>query len=599
MWCRAQWLVPLLISAGCLSEAPEPVGSTSPPIVNGTRETGLPEVVAVARVTGSGGLCTGTVISPYAVLTAKHCVFDESNRMLPASSFLVVVGDDVTRASGIDRSFGALEIRTTPGNDISRDIEYGNDIAIVLTAADIGTPIREVARRGPRSGEAITIVGFGRTSGATEEGGVKYRGSANVNRIGSRVFETTGTSWTCLGDSGGPAFVSSGEVLGITSYGISGCTRSNSFYTRVDNHLAMIDEAVAFVPPCEPETEICDGEDNDCDGVVDNGCTGLGDPCTTDDECSMGGCEDVGGRRVCVRDCDPRHTIPRCPPGFYCEVLGCGTGRCIAGSPGPKAAGEECASDSECQSNHCLDVAGVLRCGRSCSPGGEVCPTGLVCEAPDSECGSCLPVELATGPRSFGAPCDRDDQCESETCREAFCTRACSELEPCPDGFHCRAELCVRGDLGGPGAECVTSEDCDPALAPDCVDADGDLLCAPPCGDSGGCSTPGFECSPTEIGDRCLPPGLPLGAPCEANPDCRTGICAGTCTRLCDDGVSCPGGFECREAGEHSGCFPPAPRTSRDGGCAAAPASGAAPGLLGLALMGVLLGLRARRELQK
>ena len=583
-------------ASGCVAEGPETVSASREGVVRGTMETGMREVVAVARFGDMGGLCSGTVLGRFVVLTAKHCVFDDSGRALPASDFLVVVGHDVTSAAGVEHTRAVREIRTTPGSNISSDIENGNDIAILLLGEDVGvTPVRTASRRGPSGGEAITIVGFGRTSGSSEEAGVKYRGTASVSRIGTRIFETTGTSWTCQGDSGGPAFVSSGEVLGITSFGIGGCSTSNSFYTRVDNHLGMIDSALTYVPPCEPETEICDGVDNDCDGVVDNGCTALGDPCTGDGECTMGRCDDVGGAQVCVRDCDPRHAIPRCPRGFYCEVLGCGTGRCILGDPGPKADGEECAADAECASLHCLDVNGTRRCGRSCSRDGEACGTGLLCEAPDGTCGSCVPPELTTGPRPFGAPCESADQCESAMCPDGFCTASCDGATPCGSGFHCRGGTCVRGELGGPGAECVTSEDCDPDFALECVDADGELLCAAPCAD-GACTTPGFECGPTASGDRCVPPGLPLGAECAANGDCRTGICAGTCTRLCGDLEGCPDGYECRAAGEHSGCFPMPPRVARDGGCSATPSSGTAPGLLALLALAIGVALRRKRE---
>ena len=580
--------------SGCAVETPIAPGSASEAIVRGTAETGMREVVAVARFGDMGGLCSGTVIGRFAVLTAKHCVFDDSGRALPPEDFLVVVGHDINSAAAIEYTRDVREIRTTPGGDISRDIENGNDIAVLLLGEDVGVaPARAAARRGPAGGEAITIVGFGRTSGSTEEAGVKQRGSASVSRIGMRIFETTGTSWTCQGDSGGPAFVGSGEVLGITSFGIGGCSSSNSFYTRVDNHLAMIDTALAFVPPCEPSMEICDGDDNDCDGVVDNGCTALGEPCTGDGECTMGRCDEVAGARVCVRDCDPRHAIPRCPLGFYCEVLGCGTGRCILGDPGPKADGEACAADLECASMHCLDVNGVRRCGRSCSLDGEACGTGLLCEAPGGACGSCVPPELTTGPRPFGAPCDGADQCASAMCPDGFCTRACDASTPCGSGFHCRGGTCVRGDLGGPGADCVTGEDCDPSFALECVDADGELVCASPCTD-GACATPGFECGPTASGDRCVRPGLPLGAACAGNEECRTGICAGTCTRLCGDAAGCPEGYECRAAGEHSGCFPIPPPVERRGGCSASARSENALGLI--VLLAAAVALRRRRR---
>jgi hypothetical protein len=80
------------------------------PIVDGMRETGEPAVVALMGVTG---LCTGTLIAPQLVLTAKHCVVPErAAGPIPPSLVTVGIGD---RVFGATRSLAVREIVTTPG----------------------------------------------------------------------------------------------------------------------------------------------------------------------------------------------------------------------------------------------------------------------------------------------------------------------------------------------------------------------------------------------------------------------------------------------------------------------------------------------------
>jgi hypothetical protein len=608
-------LASLALVTACSAAEPLDLGASAGELIHGTREPGMPSVVLVLQTgatTGGGGLCTGTVIGPYAVLTAKHCVFTETGTgytALPSVEFLVVVGSDLNDRASIVDTFGVVDVRTTPGSAIDTDINNGDDLAVLLLTRNIGTPAYALAPSVPPPGSSVTVVGYGRVRTGTPDptdSGVKYRAAMNVSRSGTALIETDGPAWTCQGDSGGPLFDSSMRVAGVTSFGLGAtCTNSYSYFTATPRHSALLASALAYAPPCTPVTEMCNGVDDDCDGIVDEGCLGLGDACVRDDQCGGGVCRPIDGSNVCTRDCDPRTAIPRCPYGFYCRETGCGTGECVGGNPGALADGDPCATDLECSSSRCASVAGMTRCGRSCAPAAEACPTGEVCDTSvgGAECGTCLPFALSTAPRPFGAPCDTAAQCADGRCATPgnFCTRACDATTACGGGFHCRAAECVRGDLGGQGSSCTTAEDCS-ATAPECVDAQGDRLCVAACDAEGLCAA-GFVCGSSDAGMRCIPPGAPLGDPCVDSPECRSGICGGgICTRVCDDATPCPSAFNCEPAGAVSGCFPAAPRAPRSrGSCAIAPPDAdsarhrGAVALLAAAFLGAVARLRRRR----
>jgi hypothetical protein len=171
------------------------------------------------------------------------------NPVAPAD-LTVTVGHDMTSAAGKVRELGVTEVVTTPGPYTHDDGLNGDDIALLKLDGDAGVVAKAVSVTAPAPGDTVLIAGFGFTE--KDVLGQKFSGTATVNVLGLKTFETDGPAWTCTGDSGGPALhVTRDEVLGVTSVGPSGCKTPRSIYTRVDAHAELVAQALGLPPPAE------------------------------------------------------------------------------------------------------------------------------------------------------------------------------------------------------------------------------------------------------------------------------------------------------------------------------------------------------------
>lgn len=198
-------------------------------------------VVALFMHSGpeSVGLCTGTLLAPNLVLTARHCVTKNVSDgsvvcgQAPLDDLVaadaIFVTPEANAGNAVNWFRGAEVIVPSEGSDTC-----GFDVAL-LRLEGAGVPARlataHVPRidRAPAAGERYTAIGYGQTGDSERSGLRQQRTGLTIQcEPGScggsvRAREFLGETGICQGDSGGPALDAADKVVGVVSRGTSGC----------------------------------------------------------------------------------------------------------------------------------------------------------------------------------------------------------------------------------------------------------------------------------------------------------------------------------------------------------------------------------------
>jgi hypothetical protein len=394
-------------AAGCGSgdassqSTQDSLGRSVEPIQGGANDVSHDFAVAVIQVNGNNvAICSGVLLAPNLVATARHCVSQLASTLidcstssfvktLPASDMFVTTTPNVATANmsndfisvvGGDSGDDGIIVPAASG-------VCGNDLALLILSQSIDLPQYVTPIISPPMTDhqayttALTAIGYGVDSPTDSTGataGVR-RILENINIacipndpvpfdcfsdpsasqfISANEFE--GGDGTCEGDSGSGAYDQGSfnngvwKAFGVLSRGgvsAEGGTCQGSIYTRFDAWGSLIIDAAnqaaalgGYTPPAWTNPSSPPSDASISVGIPPASCIENDAMCSQDSDCCSFNCIESGtdGTTAFCRVCSP---VDNCSSGYGCQEGVCVFGAANAygtsgnGSAGAKSGG--------------------------------------------------------------------------------------------------------------------------------------------------------------------------------------------------------------------------------------------------------------------
>jgi V8-like Glu-specific endopeptidase len=225
-------------------------------VVNGTTDPTVITVsaaqqLAIGALLADGSLCTATLISDTAVLSAAHCALN-GDEVVRADNTFFYVGTD------IDAPRAVISVRQVIVNPAYEHGTPAHDVALFILATSARSLVAGIKPIGLNTqpiddlqGHLVQNVGFGRTDAeGANDNTRRYWTAEPIVAISDADFtvDGRGVSSVCFGDSGGPSlynFNGLTRVLGTVSSGDDSCT-GRDHYARADQNAAWIERYVSL-----------------------------------------------------------------------------------------------------------------------------------------------------------------------------------------------------------------------------------------------------------------------------------------------------------------------------------------------------------------